>query len=96
MSSIFALYIFSHKHIKSVSLLKGGKEVAIETYTNFGLTYSRPKILPVSSLEGNRIFLTKKLNLFQLEYTLSSAWAGITKRRSFFYRPEFVSNPRLW
>ena len=27
---------------------------------------------------------------------MKSAWAGITKRRSFFYRPEFVENPKLW
>jgi TMEM70/TMEM186/TMEM223 protein family len=59
MYSIFGLWVFSHKHIKSISLLKGGKEVSIETYSNFGLTYSRPKILPVSCLEGNRLFLTK-------------------------------------
>ena len=45
-------------------LLKGGKEVSIETYTNFGLTYSRPKTLQVHQFEGNRLFLTQKLNLF--------------------------------
>jgi hypothetical protein len=73
-------------------LLKGGKEVAIETYTNFGLIYNRPKVLPVTCFEGNRIFATKSLNLYHLEYAYKSNIAGITKRRSFFYRPEFISD----
>jgi hypothetical protein len=64
MWSLFALWVFSHRHIKNVWLLKGGKEVAVETYTNFGLTHNRPRILPVSSLDGNRVVLTKSLNLF--------------------------------
>lgn len=66
--SIGALWMFSHRHIKHIWLLKGGKEVAIETYTNFGLTHNRHKIMPVACLDGNRVFFTQKMNLFQLEY----------------------------
>lgn len=45
--TIFGLWVFSHRHIRNIWLLKGGKEVAIETYTNFGFTYNRSRILPV-------------------------------------------------
>ena len=90
--SLFGLWVFSHRHIKNFWLLKGGKEVAIETYTNFGLTHNRPKVLPVACFEGNRVFVTQSLNLFQLEYAYKSSWAKITKRRSFFYRPEEITD----
>ena len=56
--SVFGLWVFAHRQIRCMWLLKGGKEVAIETYTNFGLTYNRPRILPVACLDGNRVFLT--------------------------------------
>lgn len=62
--SIVGLWLFANKHINNIWLLKGGKEVSIETYTNFGLTYARPKTLQVHQFEGNRLFLTQKLNLF--------------------------------
>ena len=94
--SLFGLWVFSHRHIKNLWLLKGGKEIAIETYTNFGLTYNRPKVLPVACFEGNRVFVTQSLNLFQLEYAYKSSWAKITKRRSFFYRPEEITDNALW
>lgn len=90
--SIFALWLFSNKHIRCIWLLKGGKEVAIETYTNFGLTYNRPRRLPVACLEGNRLFLTKSINLYQLEYSYKSTFANLTKRRSYFYRPEHIED----
>lgn len=94
--SIFGLWSFSHRQIKAIHLLKGGKEVSIETFTNFGLTYNRPKVLPVQCLEGNRVFLASSMNLYQLEYSYKSSWANLTKRRSFFYRPEYISNFDLW
>lgn len=36
------------------------------------------------------------MRLYQLEYKYESSYAGITKRRSFFYRPEFLRDPVLW
>ena len=36
------------------------------------------------------------MNLYQLEYAFESKWAGITKRRSYFYRPECIMNRELW
>jgi hypothetical protein len=36
------------------------------------------------------------MNLYQLEYSYKSSWANLTKRRSFFYRPEYISNVDLW
>lgn len=36
------------------------------------------------------------MNIYQLEYSYKSSWANLTKRRSFFYRPEFISDPELW
>lgn len=61
---LVGLWCFSHRQIRSLYLLKGGKTVAIETYTNFGLTYNRHKELPVSCFEGNRIFGSKAMNLY--------------------------------
>ncbi len=90
--SIFGLWMFAHRHIKHIWLLKGGKDVAIETYTNFGLTYNRHKIMPVACLDGNRVFFSQKMNLFQLEYSYKSTFANLIKRRSFFYRPEHIEN----
>ena len=36
------------------------------------------------------------MRLYQLEYKYESATAGITKKRSFFYRPEYVVDGALW
>ena len=40
--------------------------------------------------------MNQALNVYQLEYAYKSAWAGITKSRSFFYRPEYIVDPALW
>ena len=34
--------------------------------------------------------------MYQLEYQYESSYAGITRRRSFFYRPEFIVDGALW
>lgn len=106
---IAGLWVFSNRQIRCLYLLskKGAAElhpnapklpqmIGLETYTNFGLTYNRLKTLPVEQLKGNRMFGTPAMNLFQLEYAYESKWAGITKRRSFFYRPEKIENRDLW
>jgi hypothetical protein len=40
--------------------------------------------------------MASSMNLYQLEYSYKSSWANLTKRRSFFYRPEHISNVELW
>ena len=106
---IVGLWSFSNRQIRSLYLLskKAAAQlhpnapdlpqmVGIETYTNFGLTYNRLKTLPVNQFKGNRVFGAPSMNLYQLEYAYESKWAGITKRRSFFYRPEKIENRDLW
>lgn len=36
------------------------------------------------------------MNLFFLEYNFAGKFTGLTKKRSFFYRPEFVADRDLW
>lgn len=93
---IVGLYLFSNRHIRSLHLLKGGQSVEIKTFSNFGLTHNRARILDVSQLQGNRLFGPSSMRLFQLEYKYESSYSGITRRRSFFYRPEFIANQALW
>jgi hypothetical protein len=86
--AILLMYMFSNRHIKNLYLLKCGKKIEIETYSNFGLTYNRMRQVPIESLQGNRLFSTKSMNLYQLEYTAESSWGPrITRHKSFFYRP---------
>ena len=47
---IIGLYIFSNRHIRSLHLLKGGQSVSITTYSNFGMTFNRPRILDITQL----------------------------------------------
>lgn len=96
LSGIAVWWLFSNRHIRCLYLLKGGTDVGIETYSNFGLTRNRLRILPISSLEGNRLFMSHRLNIYQLEYSYKSIIASLTKRRSFFYRPEFIVDQQLW
>ena len=50
--------------------------------------------MEIKQLKGSRTFLSPKLNIYQLEYMKKGGkWE---KRRSLFYRPEFVSNNELW
>jgi hypothetical protein len=93
MLGIWGIFIFGNRHIKNFYLLSNGKEVAIETYANFGLSMNKEKVMPVSYLKGNRVFFSRKLNVFQLEYTKTGKWK---KYRSLFYRPEFIADPELW
>lgn len=39
--SIFGMFLFGNRHIKNLYLLKNGKEVVIETYSNFGLSFAK-------------------------------------------------------
>ena len=93
---LFGLWVFSHRQIRQIWLLKGGKEVAIETYSNFGLTHNRARILPVSYLQGNRAVMGRSMNLFQLEYTYKAPFSKLSRTKSFFYRPEKIFNQDLW
>ena len=68
----------------------------IQTYSNYGLTYNRPRVLDITQLQGNRLFGSYKMNVYQLEYTCKSAYTKLTRRKSFFYRPEFISNGAIW
>jgi len=42
--------------------------VGVITYTNFGLTYNRMREVPITNLKGTRLFWSKQLNIYQLEY----------------------------
>ena len=44
---IVGLWVFGNRQIRCLYLLKGGEKVGIETYSNFGLTYNRLRIIPV-------------------------------------------------
>eukprot|EP00347_Sterkiella_histriomuscorum_P008981 403342985 len=87
------LLFFGNRHIKSLYLDLGGKNVIIETHTFFGMVQGRDKVIPVKQLQGNRLFWSPKMNLYQLEYLKPGKW---TKKRSFFYRPEYIGDQELW
>lgn len=36
------------------------------------------------------------MNVYQLEYKYRSVLTGLEKRRSFFYRPEYIADNTLW
>ncbi len=87
------LLVFSNRHIKNLYLDPAGKEVIVQTYSLFGLAQGKEKVIKVRNLKGNRIFLTPRLNVYQLEYIKEGKW---DKRRSFFYRPEYIGDQDLW
>ena len=70
--------------------------MGIVPYSNFGLTYNRMRIVPVEQFRGSRQVWKKTMNIYQLEYNFKGALTGITKRRSYFYRPEHIENRDLW
>jgi hypothetical protein len=45
---ILGMQIFGKRHIKSLYLLKNCKEISIETYSNFGLAFTKEKVFPIS------------------------------------------------
>jgi hypothetical protein len=45
---IIGLFFFGNRHIKSLYLLKSGKEISIETYANFGLSIAKEKVYPIN------------------------------------------------
>ena len=63
-SGLLGLWIFAHKHIQRLYLLKGQKEIGIMTYTNFGMSINRLIKIPVDKLEGTRLFWTRDMNVF--------------------------------
>ncbi|CDW72509.1 UNKNOWN [Stylonychia lemnae] len=93
MSGMTGLLFFGNRHIRSLYLDLSGKNVLIETHTFFGLAQGREKIIPVKQLQGNRMFYSPKMNLYQLEYIKPGKW---TKKRSFFYRPEYIADQDIW
>ena len=52
--------------------------------------------MDINQLQGNRLLGSSSLRLYQLEYKYVSSYANITKKRSFFYRPEFIVDGALW
>lgn len=62
--AIVGLYVFSNRHIRSLHLLKGGQNVEITTYSNFGLTVNRKKTLDISQLLGNRLFGPSSMRVY--------------------------------
>ena len=91
---IMGVSMFGKRHIRNLYLDPSGKEVLIETYRGCGLLdHSREKAIKIKNLRGNRVFLTPKLHIYQLEYIKEGKW---NKRRSFFYRPEFIADQELW
>jgi len=36
------------------------------------------------------------MRVFHLEYTYKASYSGLTRSRSFFYRPEYVADAGLW
>mmetsp|Transcript_32146 Transcript_32146/g.49160 ORF Transcript_32146/g.49160 Transcript_32146/m.49160 type:complete len:183 (-) Transcript_32146:13-561(-) len=94
---IAALWLFSNKQIQALYLMKGSDRIGIRTYSNFGFTYNRMKFVPVEQLQGSRLMWKKEMNLYQLEYAFQGRFMKrLTKRRSYFYRPEFISDRALW
>ena len=77
-------------------MLRGGESVGVETYSNYGMTLNRLRVIPVKELRGSRLFGPYSMNLYQLEYNFKSNVTGKTKHRSFFYRPEHIENDQLF
>ena len=91
---IAGVSIFGKRHIRNLYLDPNGKEVLVETYRGFGLLdSSKERVIKIKNLRGNRVFLTPALNVYQLEYIKEGRWQ---KRRSLFYRPEFIADPEIW
>ena len=91
---ILGVGVFGKRHIRNLYLDANGKEVHIETYRFFGLLDSSKEMtVKVKNLKGNRIFLSPHLNVYQLEYLKEGKW---TKKRSLFYRPEYIGDADLW
>ena len=61
---IVGLYLFSNRQIRSLHLLKGGQNVEIRTYSNFGFTHNRARVLDISQLQGNRMFGPSSMRLY--------------------------------
>ena len=100
-TGLFMFYLWSNKHIQVMYLLKkqsknAQQKVGIMTYANFGLSYNKIIEVPVTQFRGSRSIGHQSMNLYFLEYNFFGKWTGITKRRSFFYRPEFVADRELW
>ena len=45
---LMGLYAFSNRHIRSLHLLKGGQSVSITTFSNFGLTFNRARVMDIN------------------------------------------------
>ena len=92
--SILGVSIFGKRHIRNMYLDPSGKEILVETYRGCGLLESsKERVIKIKNLRGNRVFLNQRLNLYQLEYIKEGKW---TKKRSLFYRPEFIADQELW
>ena len=92
ITSILGIWVFANKHVQCIYLLNGQKNIGVLTYSNFGLTINKMQELPIESLKGTRLFWTKEMNIYQLEYNFKGRLTQLTKQRSLFYRPEFISN----
>ena len=62
--AFMTMYAFSNRHIRNLYLMKGGKQIAVETYSNFGLTYNCLRLIPIEQLTGNRLFMKREMNVY--------------------------------
>ena len=86
--------IFDKRHIRNLYLDPSGKEIHIETYRFFGLLdQSKEHTMKIKNLRGNRSFLSPHMQIYQLEFIKEGKW---TKRRSLFYRPQYIADADLW
>ena len=93
-AGILGVGIFGKRHIRNLYLDPSGKEIHVETYRFFGLLEaSKERTIKVKNLRGNRIFISPHMQVYQLEYIKEGKW---NKRRSLFYRPEFIGDSELW
>ena len=94
-AGILGVGMFGKRHIRNLYLDPSGKEIHIETYRFFGLLdASKERTIKIKNLKGNRVFLNPHMQIYQLEYLKENTkW---TKRRSLFYRPEYIGDADIW
>ena len=95
-AGILGMWIFANKQVQALYLLRDTKKIGIMTYTNFGMTYNRMQEVPIDQIKGTRLFWSQSMNIYQLEYRFLGKYTGLTKGRSFFYRPQHITNIELW
>lgn len=52
--------------------------------------------IPIHQIKGSRLFWSQGMNIYYLEYNFKGRITQNVKQRSFFYRPENITNRELW